>query len=381
MPARGRWMPTVLPAWVPSERWVSSLLVLALVGGAAFAGGPGGKGSSNFNEPDARLAAAPLAAGESSQVDAPLLVAGETATAVATQSPTPIPSTATIAAPSPTTGAEGPAVNVTPAFSSNPAETQAGAIFPENRILAYYGHPATGQMGILGEYSMEELLVRAREQAAAYELIDPSRPVIPAFELIASVAQPNAQPDGSYLLDTPAETLDEYAAFTAANDILLILDLQIGRRTVAEEIEGLRPWLELPHVQVALDPEFSMDEGEIPGEVIGQIDAADVLYAQQWLAELSASNGIPPKVLIVHQFHHSMITNKELITPVPGVQLVIDADGWGPPDMKSDTYGVVNTQQPIEYDGIKLFYRQDNPLMTPDEILALDPVPDLIIYQ
>jgi len=150
---------------------------------------------------------------------------------------------------------------------------------------------------------------------------------------------------------------------------------------VAEEIEGLRPWLELPHVQVALDPEFAMAEGEIPGEVIGQIDAADVLYAQQWLAELSASAGIPPKVLIVHQFHHSMISNKELITPIPGVQLVIDSDGWGPPDMKMDTYGVVNTQQQIEYDGIKLFYRQDNPLMTPEEVLALDPVPDLIIYQ
>ncbi|MBA3336678.1 MAG: hypothetical protein H0T49_03860 [Chloroflexia bacterium] len=374
-------MPIVLPAWVPSERWVSSLLVLLVVFGAALAGGLNGRTSPEVKESEAQLGAAELSGGGANAAVAPLVIAAETATAVATGIPAPLLPTATIPVPTATVAAEAPAVNIPPAFSSNPAEVQAGALFPANRILAYYGHPATGQMGILGEYSMDELLVRAREQAAAYELIDPSRPVIPAFELIASVAQPNAQPDGSYLLDTPAETLDEYAEFTAANDILLILDLQIGRRTVAEEIEGLRPWLELPNVHVALDPEFAMAEGEIPGEVIGQIDAADVLYAQQWLAELSASAGIPPKVLIVHQFHYSMIANKELIAPVPGVQLVIDSDGWGPPDMKADTYGVVNTEQPIEYDGIKLFYRQDNPLMTPEEILALDPVPDLIIYQ
>jgi hypothetical protein len=356
-------------------------LVLLVVFGAALAGGLNGRTSPEVKESEAQLGAAELSGGGANAAVAPLVIAAETATAVATGIPAPLLPTATIPVPTATVAAEAPAVNIPPAFSSNSAEVQAGALFPANRILAYYGHPATGQMGILGEYSMDELLVRAREQAAAYELIDPSRPVIPAFELIASVAQPNAQPDGSYLLDTPAETLDEYAEFTAANDILLILDLQIGRRTVAEEIEGLRPWLELPNVHVALDPEFAMAEGEIPGDVIGQIDAADVLYAQQWLAELSASAGIPPKVLIVHQFHYSMIANKELIAPVAGVQLVIDSDGWGPPDMKADTYGVVNTEQPIEYDGIKLFYRQDNPLMTPEEILALDPVPDLIIYQ
>jgi hypothetical protein len=39
------------------------------------------------------------------------------------------------------------------------------------------------------------------------------------------------------------------------------------------------------------------------------------------------------------------------------------------------------TQHPIEYHGVKLFYRQDEPLMEPNEVLALDPVPDLIIYQ
>jgi hypothetical protein len=38
-------------------------------------------------------------------------------------------------------------------------------------------------------------------------------------------------------------------------------------------------------------------------------------------------------------------------------------------------------QMPIEYHGVKLFYKQDVPLMTAEEILDLDPVPDLVIYQ
>jgi hypothetical protein len=195
------------------------------------------------------------------------------------------------------------------------------------------------------------------------------------------VAQADPQTDGSYLLDTPSETLDEYAAFAEANDILLFLDVQIGRRTVQAEIEGLRPWLEKPFVHLALDPEFAMREGEIPGEHIGQIDASDIALAQQYLVDLTTQAGLPPKVLIVHQFHYTMIENKDQVKPMAGVQLVIDADGWGTPAEKKATYDVVIGQQPIEFHGMKLFYQQDVPLMTPKEILDLKPVPDLIIYQ
>jgi hypothetical protein len=91
--------------------------------------------------------------------------------------------------------------------------------------------------------------------------------------------------------------------------------------------------------------------------------------------------GLPPKILIVHQFHYVMIENKGNVAPYPGVQLVIDMDGHGPPDMKRETYAVMNTQHPIEFNGVKLFYEFDVPILEPQEILALDPIPDLIIYQ
>jgi hypothetical protein len=220
-----------------------------------------------------------------------------------------------------------------------------------------------------------------REQAAEYEEADPSKPVVLALEVIASVAQKEPQADGSYLLDTPSSVLDEYAEFTRENGLLLILDAQVGYRTVENDVKGLRPWLEQDHVHLAIDPEFAMAEGQVPGTHIGSIDATDVAWAQQWLIDLANEAGVSPKLLIVHQFKESMITNKDQIVPFSGVQVVIDADGWGPPELKKSTYNFVNNATEVEYAGVKLFYRQDIPLMTAEEIINLDPSPLFIMYQ
>lgn len=257
----------------------------------------------------------------------------------------------------------------------------ANGLLPGHRILTFYGFPGNDKMGILGEYDKETALAKLKEQAAAYEAADPSTPVLLAFEVIASVGQKEPMADGSYLLDAPSSLLDDYADFCEKNGILLFLDVQIGRRTVETDTHGLEKWLAKPFVHLAIDPEFAMKEGQIPGEHIGQVDASDVTATQHWLVELSQKYGIPPKVLVVHQFHDGMIANKDKLAPVPGVQLVIDADGWGPPDQKRGTYAFVNGTRQIEYDGIKLFYKQDDPIMTPEEIVELSPVPLFVIYQ
>ncbi len=222
---------------------------------------------------------------------------------------------------------------------------------------------------------------RLLAEAANYEAADPTRPVIPAFEIIATVAQSVPGHDGTYILDTDHPTIREYVDYAAAHDMLVFLDLQIGRGTVAAEIEKVRPLLERPHVHLALDPEFAVAEGEILGEHIGSLGAESIRYAQETLAELAAEHGLPPKVLIVHQFREDMISGKDALAPVPGVQLVIDADGYGVPILKTDVYNILVRDEPIEFGGIKLFYRQDKPLMTAAEVLALNPSPDLVIYQ
>lgn len=379
------WLPDVAPAWFPSERVLSAVVVLILVCATAFAAG----GGSN----DGFSAQADEPAGTSDGQTALAAVGGPSGTlpadSVGAQGAGPA-ETPTIAAATESEDEETP--TPTPLVTaevnldqSTQAASPDGALLPQYRILTYYGQPHADTMGILGEYGVNDdldgLRAALQEQADAYERVDPTRPVKIAFEIIASVAQQDAMSDGSWLLDTDAETIDEYVNYAAEHDMLVFLDVQIGRRGVPAEIDGVRKWLEQPHVHLALDPEFSMDEGEIPGEHYGHIDASDVLYAQQYLANLSAQLGIPPKVLIVHQFEWGMIGNKDSVAPYPGVQLVIDMDGHGPPSMKLETYDVMNTQHPIEFNGIKLFYKFDQPILTPEEVLDLDPVPDVIIYQ
>ncbi|CAA9543612.1 MAG: hypothetical protein AVDCRST_MAG87-288 [uncultured Thermomicrobiales bacterium] len=267
------------------------------------------------------------------------------------------------------------------AQESTPAAAPAEGLLPENRILLYYGFPENENMGILGEMDPDALLERLNAQADEYRAADPSRPVKVGFELIASVAQASPQEDGSYIADTDKKWLDMYTEYTREKEILLFFDVQMGMRSPREDYSGLEPWLKEPHVHLAIDPEFAMRPGEVPGVNYGQITGADITEAQNFLVELAQANGIPPKVLIVHQFRLDMIEDKESVAPVPGVQLVIDEDGFGTPKEKAETYEVMIAQDPIEFHGIKLFYQQDVPLMTPAEVLAFEPTPDLIIYQ
>jgi hypothetical protein len=360
-----------LPAWAPDERTISAALVLLLTLSIALVAAL--RPSGPLRGP----------AGLASLTPAATVIAAPSDTAPATSMAATLPAAAAgvqiLSAPTPT-----PTFVPAPAVASPPANAPAaapGSVLPANRILTYYGHPHDPNMGILGEHDKDELLRLLRAEAANYEAVDPSRPVIPAFEVIATVAQRDPGFDGTYILDTDLRTLTEYADFAEANGILMFLDLQIGRGTVAAEIEKVRPLLERPHVHLALDPEFAIAEGETPGIHIGSLRAESITYAQQVLAQLVAEKGLPPKVLIVHQFREDMIGDKMTLRPVPGVQLVIDADGYGAPELKTAVYNFLVRDEPIEFAGVKLFYKQDRPLMTPAEILALTPSPDVIIYQ
>ncbi len=258
-------------------------------------------------------------------------------------------------------------------------------LLPANRILTYYGFPTNPNMGILGEYGVEDDLDGLRDalldQAAEYEAADPARPVLVGFEVIASVAQADEGSDGMFLVYTDPELIQQYVDYTAANGMVLFLDYQFGMHPVEDELDAFEPWLEYEHVHLALDPEFKMLPGEQPGVDLGSITAADVTIAQERVAATCAELGLPPKVLVVHQFYYTMIQDKEQLAPVDGVQLVIDMDGHGDPDLKRESYAIVITQEPIEFHGIKLFYPFDDPLMTAAEVIGLDPSPDWVCYQ
>lgn len=361
----------VLPSWMPSERIISGVLVLLLIFSSLLLGGPGSAQSDAKDSTQTPAAAAALTAEPTN----PAVIAPP---AQQTQAPTPLPTPTSTPPGSAPTLISG--LNVTPETTAAP-EAAPGSILPQYRILAYYGHPNSTSMGILGEYSIDDLYQKLSAEKDAYEAADPNRPVKMAFELIASVAQNFPAENDTYLLHTDDATIQEYADFVRDHDMILILDLQIGRSNVKDEIASVSQFLKLPYVHLGLDPEFAVGNDQIPNEVIGGFDAKDVTEAQHELAAIATENNIPPKVLIVHRFTETMVTNSDQIAPVAGVQLVIDFDGFGSPDSKVGLYQHIISLGGAQFNGIKLFYKQDDPLMSPADVVALKPVPDFVVYQ
>ncbi len=251
----------------------------------------------------------------------------------------------------------------------------------ENRLVAYYGNPRESAMGVLGETDPETMMQNLKEQTAAYSAVDPGRPAVPTIELIASTAQRDPGEDGTFISRLPTEEIEEYATLAEENGALLLLDVQLGQSTVADEIEALRPFLERPYVHLAIDTEYYVREGEIPGVDLGGVDGAEIQGAVEALSQLVEEEGIPDKVLVIHQFESGIVTNKQLIEPTENVEVVLNADGFGPVEEKIEKYDVLVGEEPIQYGGFKLFYTQDPVLLSPEQVRQLDPAPAVVNYQ
>jgi hypothetical protein len=260
-----------------------------------------------------------------------------------------------------------------------------GSILPQKRIVAFYGNPLQKRMGILGALPPDEMLAKLDREVAAWNAADSTMPVQPALHLIAVVAQDAPGTSGKYRMRMDSALIEKVYGWAQRRDALLFLDVQVGRGTLQEELPRLTPFLKRPDVHLAIDPEFSMKHGEVPGTKIGTFDANDVNYASSFLAELVTSEKLPPKVLVVHRFTRDMLTGYKRIALDARVQIVIDMDGWGPPSLKRESYRAYVAKYPVEYTGFKLFYHNDTKrggrLMTPADVLALHPKPLYIQYQ
>lgn len=260
-----------------------------------------------------------------------------------------------------------------------------GSILPNKRIVAFYGNPLQKRMGILGALPPDEMLAKLDREVAAWNAADSTMPVQPALHLIAVVAQDAAGTSGKYRMRMDSALIERVYGWAQRRNALLFLDVQVGQGTLQEELPRLAKFLKRPDVHLAIDPEFSMKHGNVPGTKIGTFDANDVNYASSLLADLVTSEHLPPKVLVVHRFTRDMLTGYKRITLDPRVQIVIDMDGWGPPSLKRESYRAYVARYPVQYTGFKLFYHNDTKnrgrLMTPADVLALHPKPVYIQYQ
>ncbi len=245
-------------------------------------------------------------------------------------------------------------------------------------IVAFYGHPRTGVLGVAGEGTPDQALQRLLAQASAYEVT--GRPIVPAFEMISTLVTANPGPDRLYRSRATDEELRRYLNTIRTVEGRLILDIQPGRADVLDEAMAYEMLLSEPEVGLAIDPEWVVGPTQTPSGRIGSLDAREINRVSAYLSQLVQQKGLPPKLFIIHRFKPDMVTNTDLIKSPPGVRILFHADGEGGPAAKIADY---DDLLPERFEkGIKIFYDEDSPTMTPDQLLLrTNPDPTFISYQ
>jgi hypothetical protein len=261
------------------------------------------------------------------------------------------------------------------------AENQASTLLNKD-ILAFYGHPNSRNMGILGRYSIEELDKLLTALAMEYEAESEGRKIQKAFYLIYGTVWPEGE-----IGIMGNDTLMPYIEYGLKNDVLIFIDHQIGKYDPIDSLKRMLPLLRYPNVHLALDPEWRTTK---PMREIGSITAEELNNAQKVMEDYIIQNNIPgERMLVIHQFNYLMIKNRENVrTDFDRVRFIHCADGFGPPHMKRDSYAFNALAANMPLKGFKLFYNfgipgagYDNPLMTPKEVYQLNPRPYVIMYQ
>lgn len=268
-----------------------------------------------------------------------------------------------------------------PAAKTLPDGTR--TLFPGHRIVALYGNPRAASLGELGIGTPTEAGNKLLRQAGAY--VRWQRPVLPAMELIATLATSDPGDDGKYRINMPDEMIATYLKAARRVHGMLILDIQPGRDEFGPLVERLEKWLRLPDVGLALDPEWKMLPGEAPGATIGRTDADVINATAAYLARIVRENGLPEKPLIVHRFTAGMIEREDRLREFPGVRTIVNIDGFGSAAEKTGKYRSLTALEPKLPRGFKLFYEEDrrdgHRLMKPRQVLRLRPVPDVVLYE
>jgi hypothetical protein len=257
-------------------------------------------------------------------------------------------------------------------------------LFPGRMLVALYGNPGSAALGVLGEQGLDASIERARQSAAAYDGLV-GRPVVPAFEIIATIASSAPGPDGNYSSEADPEALRPWVEAAQRAGLYVVLDLQPGRSDFLTQAKAYASLLEQPDVGLALDPEWRLGPSQLPLQQIGSVGVDEVNGVATWLADLTREHRLPQKLFVVHQFRTGMVTGRErLDTSRPELAVTVHADGQGAPGDKQETWARVHEHLPPGplHWGWKNFYDEDHPVLTPQQTIdQVDPDPDLVTYQ
>ncbi len=144
-------------------------------------------------------------------------------------------------------------------------------IFEGKTYVALYGHPGSRALGVLGEQGTAATIKRAKKVAASYRP-HTDRRVVPALEIIATIASRSAGSDGDYSAESSVAKLRPLVDAAGRAGTYVVLDLQPGRSTFLSQAKRYRELLLEPHVGLALDPEWRLKPRAAPPQAgrVGQ---------------------------------------------------------------------------------------------------------------
>ncbi|QPK84069.1 cell wall-binding repeat-containing protein [Corynebacterium qintianiae] len=258
-----------------------------------------------------------------------------------------------------------------------------GLVFPGRRMIALYGHSFAPELGVMGEQDPAAAAALAADYAKQYQPME-EQPVIPAFEIIVTVASEFPGEDGDYSNEAPIDTIVPWIdAITDAGGYA-VLDLQPGQGDFLHQAKLYEELLKRPNVGLALDAEWKLNPGEQPLSRVGSASAEEINVVADWLAELTRENNLPQKAFVLHQFQVAMFPDRENIqTAHPELAYVLHADGHGSPEQKFETWNVLRQGlDPNFFMAWKNFIDEDQPMFTPEQTYTeVEPRPWFVSYQ
>jgi hypothetical protein len=256
-------------------------------------------------------------------------------------------------------------------------------LFGDRLYVALYGAPEVPVLGVLGEQDVPATIDRAKKTAEEYAALT-DRTVVPTLEVIATVAAGDAGDDGNFSNELPGARLEPYIDAAAEAGVYVVIDLQPGRTDFLTQAKLYEDLLAKPNVGLALDPEWRLQPDERHLTQIGSVSAREINEVSDWLAELVNREGLPPKMLVLHQFRLDMITDRQDVDMShPELELLIHADGQGGQPDKQATWRALHADAPQGMAwGWKNFYDEDVPMLTPEQTMRdVTPEVDLVTYQ
>lgn len=298
--------------------------------------------------------------------------------------PPAVPATSTPSASSPST-ARAPASTVAPATGSPSAELPRGGreLFPRYRLFGYSGYPGAKGQGRLGIGDLDARVKEIEQRGRAWR---GGRTLLPVMELIAVTVHGSPGRDGMYRTRAPESVIKRWHDVATKHKALLLLNIQPGRADFIDEVKHFEKWLKYPNVGVALDPEWAVGKGQVPGRVFGSTTGRELNDVAVYLSQLTTANNLPQKVMLFHQLHVTIVKKPKDLKPQAEVVYINSVDGIGSPGAKVATFQrVMKTRPSYVHPGFKLFYQEDvatgKRLMSAKEVLRLKPQPEYILFE